>query len=178
MSLWPALGLPSSELPVAPATQALPTLSTFAKIDSWALQCSTDAHGNSKKNWGRNPADREKMKWRSMITPNHCKCKNYEKHWKPPCPTVSGWNPFKPRNLKSTPIYDINTYKVVSSVWSFLAWQRSSRNLHIAKYSSSSAFMSSKFQAFKTWSRSVDLVKIHRSDFHRDTSRDTRYQTL
>ena len=101
-----------------------------------------------------------------MITPNHCKCKNYEKHWKPPCPTVSGWNPFKPRNLKSTPIYDINTYKVVSSVWSFLAWQRSSRNLHIAKYSSSSAFMSSKFQAFKTWSRSVDLVKIHRSDFH------------
>ena len=60
----------------------------------------------------------------------------------------------------------INTYKVVSSVRSFLAWQRSSRNLHIAKYSSSSAFMSSKFQAFKTWSCSVDLVKIHRSDFH------------
>ena len=60
----------------------------------------------------------------------------------------------------------INTYKVVSGVRSFLARQRSSRNLHIAKYSSSSAFMSSKFQAFKTWSRSVDLVKIHRSDFH------------
>ena len=105
MSYEPALACPSRELHVAPATQALPTSSTCAKIDSWALQCSTDAHGNSKKNWGRSPSDREKMKWRSMITPNHCKCKNYEKHWKPPCPTVSGWNPFKPRNLKSTPIW-------------------------------------------------------------------------
>ena len=100
-----------------------------------------------------------------MITPNHCKCKNNEKHWKPPCPTVSGWNPFKPRNLKSTPIYQ-HIQSGLKYVRSFLAWQRSSRNLHIAKYSSSSAFMSSKFQAFKTWSRSVDLVKIHRSDFH------------
>ena len=105
MSYEPALVCPSRELPVSPATQALPTLSTCAKIDSWALQCSTDAHGNSKKNWGRSPQDREKMKWRSMITPNHCKCKNYEKHWKPPCPTVSGWKTFKPRNLNSTPIY-------------------------------------------------------------------------
>ena len=35
----------------------------------------------------------------------------------------------------------INTYKVVSSVRSFLRWQRSSRNLHIAKYSSSSVFL-------------------------------------
>ena len=105
MSELPALACPSRELYVEPATQALPTASTCAKIDSWALQCSTDAHGNSKKNWGRSPADREKMKWRSMITPNHCICKNYEKHWKTMKKCMPHCVRMKPRNLKSTPIY-------------------------------------------------------------------------
>ena len=59
---------------------------------------------------------------------------------KPPCPTVSGWNPFKQRSLKSTPIYIIyshfNTYKCGLKCPIFLGWQRcSSRNLYIVKYS-------------------------------------------
>ena len=49
MSWLPALACPSRELRVWPATQALPTLSTCAKIDSWALQCSADAHGTWRK---------------------------------------------------------------------------------------------------------------------------------
>ena len=49
MSSRPALACPSRELYVAPATQALPTSSTCAKIDSWALQCAADAGGNWKK---------------------------------------------------------------------------------------------------------------------------------
>ena len=118
MSKLPALVCPSSELVVPPATQALPTSSTCAKIDSWALQCAADARGNWKKNWGISPSDREKMKWESMITPNHCKCKNYEKHWTNMKNCMPHCVRMKPRNLKSTPISTHTKWSQMSDLFS------------------------------------------------------------